>query len=120
MAVIDKNKLNLAGQSGSKYSELIETLLSIPWGRMQKIDVSPTDFAEGLERSHYGLRKPKETLCDFFTNLIWRYEKFSEDSPVPWRPQRQCLFVRRPARSGKDFFGYFTARNLKIPYHRSR
>ncbi len=73
MEVIEKNKLNVMGQSGSKYSELIETLLAIPWGKMRKIDVTPKAFEEGLDRSHYGLRIPKETLCDFFTNLIRRY-----------------------------------------------
>ena len=65
MEAIEKNKLNAVGHSGSKYSELIETLLAIPWGKIQKIDVTPEAFEEGLERSHYGLRKPKETHLRF-------------------------------------------------------
>jgi ATP-dependent Lon protease len=67
--------MNAVGHSGPKYSELIETLLAIPWGRFHKIRVSPEQFEEGLNRTHYGLEKPKDILCDFFTNLIWRYQK---------------------------------------------
>jgi len=46
LEVIDKNKLNAVGHSGSKYSELIETLLAIPWERFRN-RVSPENFEPG-------------------------------------------------------------------------
>ncbi|MGO9572190.1 MAG: S16 family serine protease, partial [Desulfomonilaceae bacterium] len=118
MEVIEKNKLNMVGQSGSKYSELIETLLAIPWGKMRKIDVTPKAFEEGLERSHYGLRKPKEMLCDFFTNLIWRYEKFSEEDVSSWRRNGSAFLFVGPPGVGKTSLAISTAQNLNIPYHK--
>ena len=96
MEAIEKNKLNAVGHSGSKYSELIETLLAIPWGKIQKIDVTPKAFEAGLERSHYGLRKPKEMLCDFFTNLIWRYQQFSEENVASWRRNGSAFLLVGP------------------------
>jgi hypothetical protein len=74
LEVIEKNKVNAVGHSGAKYSELIETLLAIPWGKMEKVQVSPEAFEMGLNESHYGLARPNEIVCDFFTNLIWRYQ----------------------------------------------
>ena len=49
MEVIDKNKQNAVGHSGSKYSELIETLLAIPWGKIRKIQVSAGSLRSGAE-----------------------------------------------------------------------
>jgi ATP-dependent Lon protease len=117
MEAIEKNKLNAVGQSGSKYSELIETLLEIPWGEMRKIDVTPKAFEEGLDRSHYGLRKPKEMLCDFFTNLIWRYEKFSEEDAASWRRNGSAFLFVGPPGVGKTSL-LFHSPNLQIPYHK--
>ncbi len=58
--LIEKNKMNAAGQSGASTRKLIETLLAIPWGKIKRIWVSPGEFEDGLNRSHYGLKKPKE------------------------------------------------------------
>lgn len=116
--VIDKNKLNAVGHSGSKYSELIETLLSIPWGKIQKIAVTPEEFEKGLDSSHYGLRKPKETVCDFFTNLIWRYRDFSEDKGPVWRRNGSAFLFVGPPGVGKTSLAISIAKNLKIPYHK--
>ncbi len=101
---------NAVGHSGSKYSELIETLLAIPWGRIRRIQVTPEAFEEALNRSHYGLQTPKEMLCDFFSNLIWRYRGFDENGTRSWQ------------RTGVPFF--WSARggweDLACHFHRSK
>ena len=116
--VIDKNKLNAVGHSGSKYSELIETLLAIPWGRIEKIAVSPEEFEEGLNKSHYGLQRPKETICDFFTNLIWRYQHFSAAKASTWRRTGSAFLFVGPPGVGKTSLAISIATNLGIPYHK--
>ena len=116
--VIDKNKLNAVGHSGSKYSELIETLLAIPWGRIKKIEVSPKAFEGGLNKSHYGLQRPKETICDFFTNLIWRYQHFSEAQASTWQRTGSAFLFVGPPGVGKTSLAISIARNLGIPYHK--
>lgn len=116
--VIDKNKLNAVGHSGAKFSELLETLLAVPWGKIRKIDVAPEDFEKGLDRSHYGLRKPKETICDFFTNLIWRYRQFKEEDPSAWRRNGSSFLFVGPPGVGKTSLAISIAENLKIPYHK--
>jgi endopeptidase La len=116
--IIEKNKLNAVGHSGSKYSELIETLLAIPWGKIQRIEVTPEAFEEGLERSHYGLRKPKEMICDFFANLIWRYQQFNEDDVASWKRNGSAFLLVGPPGVGKTSLAISIARNLKIPYHK--
>lgn len=116
--VIDKNKLNAVGHSGSKYSELIESLLSIPWGKIKRIEVSPKAFEEGLDKSHYGLQRPKEIICDFFSNLIWRYQHYDETQVASWhRTGSSFLFVGPPG-VGKTSLAISIARNLGIPYHK--
>ncbi|MFZ2446924.1 MAG: S16 family serine protease [Syntrophobacteraceae bacterium] len=115
---IDKNKLNAVGHSGSKYSELIETLLAIPWGKIRKINVSPQAFEEGLNRSHYGLQTPKEVLCDFFTNLIWRYQRFSEAEAATWKRTGSTFLLVGPPGVGKTSLAISVAQNLGIPYHK--
>jgi len=60
MQVIDKNRLNAIGYSGSKYSELAGNPAGHPWGRSRRFRVSAADFEEGLNRTHYGLERPKE------------------------------------------------------------
>ncbi|MEJ5375799.1 MAG: S16 family serine protease [bacterium] len=120
LEVIEKNKLNAVGHSGSKYSELIETLLAIPWGKLQPIEVSPEQFQEGLNRSHYGLEKPKEILCDFFSNLIWRYRKLGPRSEkwAQWKKTGSSFLLVGPPGVGKTSLAISVAQNLSIPYHK--
>ncbi len=116
--VIEKNKMNATGQSGAKYTELIETLLSIPWGKIKKIWVSPEEFDEGLNRSHYGLKKPKEIISDLFANLIWRYQHFKEAERKSWHRTGSALLFVGPPGVGKTSLAISIARNLGIPYHK--
>lgn len=118
MQVIEKNKLNAVGHSGYKYSELIETLLAINWGKIQPIDVSPQEFEEGLDRTHYGLKKPKEMICDFFSNLIWRYQDFDEKNAASWRANGSAFLFVGPPGVGKTSLAISIAQNLRIPYHK--
>jgi len=117
MEVIDKNKLNAVGHSGSKYSEMIETLLAIPWGRSEPIQVSPQEFEQGLNRSHYGLDKPKEIVSDFFINLIWRCRQLPDLAQPQARLGSAYLFVGPPG-VGKTSLAISIARNLGTPYHK--
>ena len=118
LQLIDKNKMNAVGHSGAKYTELIETLLAIPWGRLQRIGVSPAKFEEGLNRSHYGLEKPKEILCDFFTNLIWRHKGMAEGTHQDLhRTGSAFLLVGAPG-VGKTSLAISVAKNLGIGYHK--
>jgi endopeptidase La len=116
--VIDKNKMNAVGHSGPKYSELIETLLAIPWGRFEKISVSPETFEEGLNRSHYGLEKPKDILCDFFTNLIWRYKNVQEETNLAMHRTGSAFLLVGPPGVGKTSLAISVAKNLGIGYHK--
>lgn len=118
MELIDKNKLNASGQSGAKYQELIEILLAIPWGRIQRISVTPSEFEGGLNRSHYGLRKPKELISDFFSNLIWRYQHFKDSERRSWKKTGSALLFVGPPGVGKTSLAISIARNLGIPYHK--
>ncbi len=118
MEVIDKNKVSAVGHSGPKYTELIETLLAIPWGKILKIRVSAEEFEEGLNRTHYGLKRPKEIICDFFANLIWRYQQSSEDEDRSrHRTGSAFLFVGPPG-VGKTSLAISIANNLGISYHK--
>ncbi len=116
--LIEKNKMNATGQSGAKYTELIETLLAIPWGKIKKIRVSPDEFDEGLNRSHYGLKTPKEIISDFFANLIWRYQHFTESEKNHWHRTGSALLFVGPPGVGKTSLAISIARNLGIPYHK--
>ncbi len=116
--LIEKNKMNAAGQSGAKYTELIETLLAIPWGKIKKIWVSPEEFDRGLNSSHYGLKTPKEIISDFFANLIWRYQHFKESESRNWRRTGSALLFVGPPGVGKTSLAMSIARNLGIPYHK--
>jgi endopeptidase La len=118
LGVIDKNKINAVGHSGSKFSELIETLLAIPWGKIHKIQVSALDFERGLDSSHYGLHKPKETICDFFSNLIWRYQRFDETAASSWKRNGSAFLFVGPPGVGKTSLAISVAQNLHIPYHK--
>ncbi len=117
MDVIDKNKISAVGHSGPKYTELIEVLLAIPWGRVQKISVDPEAFEAGLNRTHYGLARPKELVCDFFANLIWRYQNFNGIEDVKHRSGSAFLFVGPPG-VGKTSLAISIAENLGVPYHK--
>ena len=116
--LIEKNKMNAAGQSGAKYTELIETLLAIPWGKIKNIWVTPEEFDEGLNRSHYGLKTPKEIISDFFANLIWRYQHFKESERRHWHRTGSALLFVGPPGVGKTSLAISIARNLGIPYHK--
>ena len=116
--LIDKNKMNAVGHSGPKYSELIETLLTIPWGRLQRIHVSPASFEQGLNRSHYGLEKPKEILCDFFTNLIWRHKGSTEGAALSLHRTGSAFLFVGPPGVGKTSLAISVAKNLGIGYHK--
>jgi len=116
--IIDKNKLNAVGHSGSKYSELIETLLLIPWGIIQKIEVTSEEFEQGLNRSHFGLDKPKELICDFFANLVWRYQNFREADAASWHRNGSAFLFVGPPGVGKTSLAISAATSLGIPYHK--
>jgi endopeptidase La len=118
LELIDKNKQNAVGYSSSKYSELIETLLAIPWGKIRKIEVSPEAFERGLNLSHYGLQTPKEIICDFFTNLIWRYQRFSQAETATWRRTGSAFLLVGPPGVGKTSLAISVAQNLGVPYHK--
>ncbi len=118
MAVIDKNKLNAVGHSGSKYSELLEVLLAVPWGKMQEITVSPEEFEDGLNRTHYGLHKPKEMVCDFFSNLIWRCQQRDDPGSGPMPQSGSAFLFVGPPGVGKTSLAISIAENLGIPYHK--
>ncbi|MCL5405931.1 MAG: AAA family ATPase [Deltaproteobacteria bacterium] len=116
--VIEKNRMNATGQSGAKYTELIETLLAIPWGKIKKIWISPEEFEDGLDRSHYGLKKPKEIISDLFANLIWRYQRFKESERKSWHRTGSAILFAGPPGVGKTSLAISIARNLGIPYHK--
>jgi ATP-dependent Lon protease len=118
IAVINKNKLNAVGHSGSKYSELIETLLAIPWGKFSTIHQSPAAFEEGLNRSHFGIQAPKEILCDFFSNLMWRYQGFTDEQASSWHRNGSAFLLVGPPGVGKTSLAISVAQNLGIPYHK--
>jgi len=118
LELIAKNKLNIVGHSGAKYSELVETLLAIPWGRIHKIQVSPEGFERGLNETHYGLQRPKEIVCDFFTNLIWRYRSYPEGGTSSWQRTGSAFLFVGPPGVGKTSFAISIAQNLEIPYHK--
>jgi len=118
LKAIDRNSNNLSGQSKAKYTEFVETLLAVPWGVIQPIDVGPREFAAGLDASHFGLERPKELVADFFSNLIWRYRDFDPESAHDWsRTGSAFLFVGPPG-VGKTSLAISIAQNLGIPFHK--
>ncbi|MFP5213198.1 MAG: S16 family serine protease, partial [Acidobacteriota bacterium] len=118
MELIDKNKLNASGQSGAKYSELIETLLAIPWGRLGRVGIAAEEFEEGVNRSHFGLAKPKEIVCDIFANLIWRYKHLKADDLSQWKRTGSALLFVGPPGVGKTSLAISIAKTLGVPYHK--
>ena len=118
LEVIDKNRVSAVGHSGPKYTELIETLLAIPWGRMQEIRVSPEAFEQGLDKSHYGLERPKAMVCDFFTNLIWQHQELAKAQDKTLRGSGSSFLFVGPPGVGKTSLAISIARNLGVPYHK--
>jgi ATP-dependent Lon protease len=116
--IIDKNKTAAVGHSGPKYTELIETLLAIPWGKVQRIEVDAGSFEEGLNRTHYGLKGPKEIICDFFANLIWRYRNIHEEGHESLHRTGSAFLFVGPPGVGKTSMAISIARNLAVPYHK--
>jgi ATP-dependent Lon protease len=118
LAIIDKNRSNLDSHSSAKYTELIDTLLAVPWGELHKIQVGPKEFTAGLNTTHYGLAKPKEIVSDFFSNLIWRYRKFDEAEVETWKRTGSAFLFVGPPGVGKTSLAISIAQNLGIPYHK--
>jgi len=116
--VIERNKMSAVGHSGPKYTELLETLLAVPWGKLQKIEVRPKDFEQGLNRTHYGLKRPKEILCDFFSNLIWRYQQPDSGDPGDFHRTGSAFLFVGPPGVGKTSLAISLAKNLNLPYHK--
>lgn len=116
--IVDRHRGSLSGVSGAKFSELVETILSIPWGRIRPIERTPEEFARGLDTSHYGLARPKELVTDFFTNLIWRYRKFSPEHSAKWHQSGSAFLFVGPPGVGKTSLAISIARNLGLPYHK--
>jgi len=118
MEVIDKNRTSAVGHSGAKYTELIETLLAIPWGSIARLEVTTESFEEGLNRTHYGLQKPKEMICDFFTNLIWRYHQLAPGEERSMKRTGSAFLFVGPPGVGKTSLAISIATHLQIPYHK--
>jgi ATP-dependent Lon protease len=118
LEAIDRNRANLHGHSRPKYAEFIETLLSVPWGKIHRIDVTTDEFTRGLDMSHFGLKRPKEIISDFFANLIWRYRRFSQESVSEWQRSGSAFLFVGPPGVGKTSLAISIARNLQIPYHK--
>jgi len=115
---IDNNFENIEGHSKAKYTEFIETLLTVPWGKVQPIEVGPREFAAGLDSSHFGLDRPKELVADFFTNLIWRYREFNDERSGDWHRTGSAFLFVGPPGVGKTSLAISIARNLGIPFHK--
>ncbi len=116
--MIEKNRMSAVGHSGPKYTELLETLLAIPWGKTRKITVEPKNFEEGLDQTHYGLKRPKEILCDFFTNLIWRYQQPQTGEDGDSHGSGSAFLFVGPPGVGKTSLAISLAENLNLPYHK--
>jgi ATP-dependent Lon protease len=118
LTVIDRNRGSLYGHSRAKYTEFIETLLAVPWGKVHRITVSPEEFTMGLDSTHLGLDRPKEMIADFFSNLIWRYRRFSPESVSEWQRSGSSFLFVGPPGVGKTSLAISIARSLGIPYHK--
>ena len=72
MDVIDKNKLNAVGHSGPKYSELIETLLAIPWGKQKRIGYFSTpEKTMPCIKTRWAMKKMITGKTSVIKALVW-------------------------------------------------
>jgi hypothetical protein len=118
LEAIDSNENNLQGHSKAKYTEFIDTLLSVPWGHIEALDIGPREFAVGLNQSHYGLDQPKDLVGDFFANLLWRYRDFRPEDAASWKRTGSAFLFVGPPGVGKTSLAISIARTLGIPYHK--
>ena len=118
LTTIDANQRNLEGHSKTKYTEFIDILLSIPWGRLNKLEVGPREFSLGLEQSHFGLEHAKELAGDFFANLLWRYRDFDPADAAEWHRTGSAFLFVGPPGVGKTSLAISIAKTLGIPYHK--
>jgi DNA polymerase III delta prime subunit len=92
--------------------------LAIPWGKIYPIQVTAEAFEGGLNRSHYGLERPKEMLSDFFSNLIWRYRRYDDSQSATWKRNGSAFLLVGPPGVGKTSLAISVAQNLGIPHHK--
>ncbi len=118
LGTIDANQSNLEGHSKAKYTEFIETLLAVPWGRLNRLEVGPREFSLGLEHSHFGLERAKELVGDFFANLLWRYRDFDPQESSDWHRTGSAFLFVGPPGVGKTSLAISIAKTLGIPYHK--
>lgn len=114
MEFIHKNKPKAEDPGDPVYTEIIETLLSIPWGIIPKRGITSEEFKESLNRSHYGLQKPKEIICD----LLRDARHFKKEEGKGRQGTGIALLLVGPPGVGKTSLSVSIAHSLAIPYRK--